>query len=57
MRINNYVHLWGTNMEIYDGMVCWIIWTNNDCRLYASFYNKKSFELLKLNSTNRKLKK
>lgn len=57
MRINNYVHLWGTNMEIYDGMVCGIIWTNNDCRLYASFYNKKSFELLKLNSTNRKLKK
>lgn len=44
-------------MYLFDGMICGIIWVNNDVRVYASFHNTKSFKLLKLNSVNRKLRK
>lgn len=57
MVINNYVHLWGTNMEVFDGIISGIIWIGDDLRIYTSSYNAKSFKLLKLNSANRKLRK
>lgn len=57
MIINNYVHLWGTNMEVFDGIISGIIWIGDDLRIYTSSYNAKSFKLLKLNSANRKLRK
>lgn len=58
MRINNYVHPWGTNMEVFDGIISGIIWIGDDLRIiYTSSYNAKYFKLLKLNSANRKLRK